>query len=290
MSRAAAILAIVAAVVLLLLGGAFFTVNQTQQALVVQLGEPKRVITEPGLQVKIPLFQNVQYFDSRILDVSVVADEIIAGDQKRFVADSFARYRIVDPLKFYQTVRDEYGARSQLAAIITSRLRRVVGGQTFSRVLSEDRGAIMRQIRDEANAEASRFGIDIIDVRIRRADLPEQNAQAIYQRMQSEREREAREFRAQGAEAAQRIRARAERDRTVMIAEAERDAQKLRGEGDAEASRIYAQAFSRDPEFYAFSRSLDAYREALGSDTTILLSPDSPFLRYLQGVHPKQQQ
>jgi membrane protease subunit HflC len=219
-----------------------------------------------------------------VIDVPVPAEEIIAGDQKRFVADSFARAKIIDPLRFYQAAGTELIARNQLQQILSSQLRRVVGSQPLARVLSEERGAIMRQIKDEANIAAARYGIEVIDVRIRRADLPEANAQAIYQRMQSEREREAREFRAQGAEAAQRIRARADRDRTVTIAEAERDAQKLRGQGDAEATRIYAEAFSRDPEFYAFSRSLDAYREALGTDTTLVLSPDSPFLRYLDGL------
>ena len=277
---------LVAAVVLGL--SSLFTVHQTQQALVVRLGEPRRVIKSPGLQFKLPFIENVVYLDSRVLDYAPPAEEIIASDQKRVVVDIFARYRIIDPLLFYQATNrgNEAVTRTRLSGYLLSSLRRVIGNRTLASLLSEERAEITRQIREQANQEAQSLGIDIIDVRIRRADLPQANAEAIYQRMQSEREREAREFRAQGAELAQRIRSRAERERTVIIAEAQRQSQILRGEGDADATRIYADAFNRDPEFFAFYRSMEAYRNALGggSGTTLVLTPDSEFFRYFGTV------
>ena len=276
----------IAAVAILVLLGvlaavSLFTVHQTEQAIVVRFGNPKRVIKESGLHFKHVPWENIVVYDSRVLDYAPPAEEVIAADQKRLVVDSFARYRIVDPLLFYQRLGNESAARAQLRGILSASLRRVIGNRTLTSVLSEERHDIMRQIRDEANEEAKSRGLEIIDVRIRRADLPQANAEAIYQRMQSERQREAAEFRAQGVELAQRVRSRAERERTVLLAEAQRQAQVSRGEGDAEATRIYADAFNRDPEFYAFYRSMEAYRNALtGNGTTLVLTPDSEFFRY----------
>lgn len=261
---------------------ALFTVHQTQQALVLQFGEPRRVVQEPGLHAKIPFVQNAVYFDARVLDYAPPAEEVITADQKRFVVDTYVRFKIVDPLRFYQAARSEQAFRATLGNYLTSSLRRVVGNRTFASVLSDERAEIMAEIQKLVNEETDGFGIDVIDVRIRRADLPEANAQAIFSRMQSEREREAREFRAQGAELAQRIRSRAERERTVLLAEAQREAQGLRGEGDSDAIRIYAESFGQDPEFFAFYRSMEAYRKALGPEgTTLVLSPDSDFFRFL---------
>lgn len=265
--------------------GTFFTVDQTQQALVLQFGEVRRVVRDPGLHMKRPLFENVIYSDKRVLDFEPPAEEVTASDAKRLVVDAFARFRIVDPLAFYRTLGSEQAARSRLGSTISGSLRRVLGGVTLASVLSEERDRIMKQITEDVAAQAKSFGIEVLDVRIRRADLPEENSQAIYARMQSEREREAREFRAQGAEFAQRIRSAAERERTIIIADGQRNAQILRGQGDGESVKIYADAFGKDPDFFAFYRSLQAYRDALaGHDTTLLLSPDSEFFRYFGGT------
>lgn len=267
----------------LVINSAAFIVHQTEQAIVLQFGDPKRVIQDPGLHFKLPFVQDVTYFDARILDYAPPQEEIIAADQKRLVVDSFVRYRIADPLEFYKAVGNELAARARLAGIVSAALRRSVGNFPLTAVLSSERADLMEAIRNDTNEAAVRLGLNIVDFRIRRADLPEANANAIYQRMQSEREREAREFRAQGAEVAQRIRARAERERTVLIAESQRQSQVLRGEGDAEAIRIYADAFGRDPEFFAFYRSMEAYRKALQPDgTTMVLSPDSDFFLYFR--------
>jgi membrane protease subunit HflC len=272
-----------AVVLVLLLLSSLFTVHQTQQALVTQFGDPRRVVTEPGLTWKLPYpVQNAIFIDRRVLDFDAEAREIILGDQKRLVVDSFARYRITDPLRYYQSVGAvETTLRSRLSPVLDASLRKVLGEVPLFTILSADRNALMEQIRTEANGRAQPFGVEIIDVRIKRADLPEENSQAIYRRMQTEREREAKELRAQGAELAQRIRARAERERRVIIAEAERDAQIVRGQGDAEQIRILADAFGTDMEFFEFYRSMQAYREALGDDSTnFVLSPSSPFFRY----------
>jgi len=267
----------------LLVNSAAFIVRQTEQAIVLRFGDPKQVIQEPGLHFKVPFVDDVTYFDSRILDYAPPQEEIIAADQKRLVVDSFARYRIADPLEFYKTVTSELAARARLAGILSASLRRVVGNETLASVLSEERVGIIERIRLDTNEAAAKFGIDVVDVRIRRADLPQANAEAIYQRMKTERDREAKEFRAQGAEIAQRIRARAERERTVLIAESQRQSQVLRGEGDAEAIRIYADAFGRDAEFFSFYRSMEAYRKALKPEgTTMVLSPDSDFFSYFR--------
>jgi membrane protease subunit HflC len=259
-----------------------FTVNQTEQALVLQFGELKRVIKEPGLKVKIPFVQTVVYLDSRVLDLDPPAEEVIASDQKRIVVDAIARYRITDPLKFFQTVGNELGMQARLGRVINGSLRNVIGNYTLLDVLSDRRAAIMAEIKGQVNGEMASFGIDVIDVRIRHADLPQANSEAIFQRMRSERDREAKQARAEGAEIAQRIRARAERERTVILAEAQKTAQIVRGEGDGQSVKIYADAFGKDPQFFAFYRSMEAYKKAFGNgdNTSMILSPDSEFFRY----------
>lgn len=261
-----------------------FIVDQTKQALVLQFGQPRRVIRDPGLYVKRPFVENVIYYDKRLLDFEPPPEEVIASEQKRLVVDTYTRYRIDNPLLFYQTVSSEEAVRARLAALVSGSLRRVIGNVTLSDILSQKRAAIMQQIRDEVAAEAKGFGIRVVDVRIRRADLPPENNQAIYARMQSERQQQAAQYRGEGAEAAQTVRAKAERERTVILAEAQRQAQQIRGEGDSQAIKIYAKAFGQDEPFFAFYRSLQAYRDALsGSDTSFVLSPDGNFFRFFQG-------
>ncbi|MFN6955715.1 MAG: protease modulator HflC [Acetobacteraceae bacterium] len=274
--------AVVAA--LFLAANTFFTVHQTQQVLITQFGQPIRTITEPGLHVKIPLIQTVIAFDRRLLDYEGPPEEVILGDQRRLIVDSFTRFRIEDPLLFFQTVGQfETGVRGRLNSIVSSALRRVLGNEPLLAVLSGERGRIMSEIRRQVNEEGRRFGIVVEDVRIRRADLPDENTQAILARMQSERERVAREARAEGAELAQRIRAAAERERTVLLAEAEARANILRGQGEQEAIRIFADAFQRDPEFFAFWRTMQAYRDGIAEGgARLVLSPDSEFFRFLR--------
>jgi membrane protease subunit HflC len=279
------VLAIVAAaigvVVIIVAYSALFIVDQTHQALVLQFGEFKSVIRDPGLHVKLPFIQNVEYYDRRVLDAEPATEEVIASDQKRLVVDGFARFRIADPLQFYQSVGTEAGARPRLNSIISASLRRVLGNVTLASVLSAERSNIMKTITEETRVQAKPFGIEVLDVRLRRADLPEENNQAVYARMQSERQREAQEFRAQGDEFAQRIRATAERERTVIIAEAQRQSDILRGQGEAESTTTYADAFGKDPGFFSFYRSMQAYRTALdGNNTTFVLAPDNEFFRF----------
>ena len=272
--------------------GALFTVNQTQQALVLQFGEPKRTIQEPGLAFKIPFIQDVVYYEKRVLSlIPQDAEEVILSDQKRLQVDAYARFQISNPLLFYQTVRNELGARGRLEAIIDSSVRRVLGRETLASILTGQRNDITRSIGDEVNASVESLGIKIIDVRLRRADYPEATSQNIFNRMKSEREREAKEFRATGEEEAQKIRADAEKTRTVIISEAQRTAQETRGAGDAEAIRIYADSFGQDAEFFSFYRSMEAYRKAMGKDgTSMVLSPSSSFFRFFKdkkGSAPK---
>ncbi len=258
-----------------------FTMNEKQQGLVLQFGEPKRVVQDSGLNFKIPVIQNVVRYDKRILEYDLPIEEVIAVDKKRMLIDSFTRFKIIDPLEFYKTVGSESNVRNRLNSNVISSLRRVVGTVTLDELLSEERSNIMKRIRDEVNSEASRFGIKIVDVRIRRADLPEANSQAIYERMISERVREAKEFRAKGSEVAQKIRAEADKEKTVILAEATRKSEILRGEGESRAISIYADAFEKDSEFYSFYRSMQAYGNVLGEDgTTMILSPDSEFLEF----------
>lgn len=262
-----------------------FTVHQTEQMLVVQFGKPVRVITEPGLHAKIPFIQNTISFDRRLLDYEGPGEEVILADQRRLIVDTFTRFRITDPLEYYQTVGfGEAAIRARLSSIVPSALRRVLGNEPLLSVLSADRTRIMNDIRDNVNREARRFGIAIEDVRIRRTDLPEENTQAILSRMQTERERVAREARAEGAEVAARIRAGAERERTVILAEAQAQADIIRGSGEQEAIRIFADAFNRDREFFAFWRSLQAYREAFGDEGRgmLIVTPESDFFRFFK--------
>ncbi len=258
-----------------------FTVYQTQQALVVRLGQPVRVVSEPGLHMKAPFIDNVIAIDKRILDLEAPAQEVIASDQKRLVVDAFARYRIKEPLRFYQTLGSIQAANSQLAIILSSALRRVLGEATFTHVVRDQRAELMDRILKLVDHESTSYGIAVVDVRIRRADLPEQNSQAVYQRMQTERQREAAEFRAQGAQRAQEIRSRADREVTVLVAEATSKSEQIRGEGDATRNQIFADAFNKDADFFAFYRSMQAYEASLkAGDTRLLLKPDTNFFRY----------
>jgi len=258
-----------------------FTVYQTQQALVVRLGEPVRVVPEPGLHFKLPFVDSIVAIDKRILDLENPAQEVIASDQKRLVVDAFARYRITNPLRFYQTLGTISGANSQLIILLNSALRRVLGEATFTDVVRDKRDELMERIQQQIDRETDVYGINVVDVRIRRADLPDQNSQAVYQRMQTERQREAAEFRAQGNERAQEIRSKADREVTVMIAEATSKSEQIRGEGDATRNKIFADAFNKDPDFFAFYRSMQAYEAGLkSSDTRLLLKPDTSFFRY----------
>jgi len=259
----------------------FFTVKEINQAIVLQFGDPKKVIAKPGLQVKIPFIQNVVFIDRRILSLDPAPEEVIASDQKRLIVDAYARFKIVDPLKFYISVGDERVARSRLATIINSRLRSVLGKQSLATLLSEDRAKQMAIIQEGVNNEAKKFGITIIDVRIKRADLPQANSEAIYKRMQTEREREAKEFRARGAEMAVTITSTADKEVTVLLANAKKQSEIMKGEGDGQRNKIFANAFGKDPEFFSFYRAMQAYEKALiGGETSLILSPDSDFFKF----------
>ena len=282
--------------IIVVLGGliylSLFTVKEINQAIVLQFGDPKRVITTPGLQVKIPIIQNVVFLDRRILNLDAPPIEVIASDQKRLIVDAYARFKIVDPLKFYISVGDERVVRSRLSTIINSRIRSVLGTQSLATLLSEDRTKQMAIIQDGVDTEAKSFGVDIIDVRIKRADLPQANSEAIYKRMQTEREREAKEFRAKGAEMAVTITSTADKEVTVLLANAKKESEIMKGEGDGERNRIFASAFGKDPQFFAFYRAMQAYEKALiGGDTSLILSPDSDFFKFFgnTGIIKNQQ-
>jgi membrane protease subunit HflC len=289
---AGGILAVLVLLALILGYGTMFTVYQTQQALVVRLGQPIGApITDPGLHFKMPLIDSVIYIDKRILDLesptspssagSRHGQEVIASDQKRLVVDAFARYRIHDALRFYQTLGTINSANTQLEILLNSALRRVLGEATLINVVRDERAVLMARVREQLDREAQVYGISVIDVRIKRADLPDQNSQAVYQRMQTEHQREAAEFRAQGSQKSQEIRSKADRDVTVIIADATSKSEQLRGEGDAERNRIFADAFGRDPDFFAFYRSMQAYEAGMKhGDTRMVLRPDSEFFRY----------
>jgi len=282
------VIAVLAFAALIVVYSSLFTVYQTQQALVVRLGQPVRVVGEPGLHVKVPFIDSVIDIDKRILDLEAPAQEVIASDQKRLVVDAFARYRIQEPLRFYQTLGSIQGANSQLAILLNSALRRVLGEVTFTHVVRDQRAELMSRIRELVDHEATSYGIQVVDVRIRRADLPEQNSQAVYQRMQTERQREAAEFRAQGAQRAQEIRSRADREVTVLVADATSKSEQIRGEGDATRNQIFADAFNKDPDFFAFYRSMQAYEAGLkATDTRFLLQPDSSFFRFFNAPSGK---
>ncbi len=284
---------------LFVLFNSLFVVRQTEQALVLQFGKPIRVEQDPGLEFKVPFFQNVEFYDRRLLDFDAEPKEVTAADQKRLVVDAFVRYRITDPLLFKQTVGSEINMRSRLNSILEASLRQVIGRVPLSDVISEQRDDIMERIRVLVNAQASGaqldtegnlikgqsrgFGVDVVDVRIMRADLPRENSETIYKRMQTEREREAKEFRAKGAEEAQKIRSQADKERTILLAEAKKTAEITRGQGDSQATKIFADSFGKDEEFFKFYRTMQAYRKTLGKDdTTMVLSPDSDFLKYIE--------
>jgi membrane protease subunit HflC len=264
-----------------------FTIGQSQQALVVRLGQPVAALTDPGLHLKAPLIDTVQYYDNRLLQLEPGVQQIILGDQKRIEVETYARFRIVDPLRYFQSVGTDEQARSQLSQMISAYLRRELGQVMLPALLSQQRDAITEKIRAAVASDAKPLGIEVVDVRIRRADLPVETSQAIYDRMMSERNREAKELRAQGFEWAQQIRAKAEHDRTVLLSEAQRDARNTRGQGEAEANRISAAAFGKDPAFYDLYRTLQAYRTALAPGApTVMLSPASSFMRYFQAGPP----
>ena len=268
---------------LIVAGSSLYVVNQAEQALVLRLGAHRATIKEPGLHFKVPFIEDVVRYDLRLLPLDPPAEEIILGDSKRIVVDTFARYRIEDPLKFYQTLKNETNARAQMSQVVSSAMRRVMGQLMLPSLLSEERTRIMEDILREVSERSGAYGIAVADVRIRRADLPEETSQSIYDRMKSERERQAKELRAQGYEWGQQIRARADREKTVHLAEAERQSNFLRAQGDTESSRIFNEAYGKDSRFYKFYRSLEAYRTALTKDTTLVLSPNSEFFDIFNG-------
>ena len=265
-----------------------FIVKEVNQAIVLQFGDPKRIITKPGLNFKLPFIQNVVFLDKRILNLDAPPEEVIASDQKRLIVDAFARFQIIDPLKFYISVGNERVARSRLSTIINSRIRSVLGTQRLQTLLSEDRTKQMALIQEGVNKEAEKFGIKIIDVRIKRADLPQANSDAIFARMQTERNREAKEFRAKGAEMAVTITSTADKEVTVILADAQKKSEIMKGEGDGQRNKIFADAFGQDPQFFAFYRAMQAYEKALiGGETSLVLSPDSEFFKFFGNVKSK---
>ena len=275
-------------VLAVLLFQSIIIVQEINQAIVLQFGDPKKIITKAGLNFKIPFIQNVVYLDKRILNLDNPPEEVIAADQKRLIVDAIARFKIVDPLKFYISVGNERVARSRLSTIINSRLRGVLGKQELATLLSTDRVRQMEIIQNDVNEEAKNFGITIVDVRIKRADLPRASSEAIYRRMQTEREREAKEFRAQGAEIAAKITSTADKDVTVILANANKQSEIMKGEGDGKRNKIFANAFGRDPQFFAFYRAMQAYEKALiGGETSLILSPDSEFFKFFGKVKSK---
>lgn len=262
-----------------------FIVKETDQAMVLAIGKVDRVVAEPGLHFKVPFYQQVLFFDKRTLETDSSPEEVQAKDKKRVVVDSFTRWRISEPKKFYEAVRTERAARDRLDLIVNSNIRQTLAQETLQDIVSGERNSVMQEIKKAATIEAAPLGIEVVDVRIKRADLPENNSMAIFGRMRTEREKEAKELRAGGSEQAQKIRASAEKDRTILLAEAKRDGEKIRGEGDAESIRITAEAFSKDEDFYRFYRSLEAYRTSLsGNDTLLVMDPTMDFLK---GFHTK---
>ena len=284
-----AVLAVIA-IAAIVFYAATFVVQQTQSAIVLRFGAVRSVVTEPGLYFKLPApFEQVTYLDNRILDLDLPAQEIIASDQKRLVVDAFTRYRISDPLRFFQAVNNIPRANSQLASIVNGQVRSVLAEATFTSMVRNDRSRLMNRIRDDVNREAGRFGMTVVDVRLRRVDLPAANSQAVFQRMQTERQREAAEARALGGQQSQEIRARAEREAIIIVAEAQRKSDEIRGQGEGERNRIFAEGFGKDPEFFAFYRSMQAYEASLKSgDTRMLLTPDSPFFRFFNDPSGKR--
>jgi membrane protease subunit HflC len=264
------------------IAGALFTVDQRQSAVVFQFGEAVRTIEEPGLSLKIPFIQNVEFFDKRLLHVDAEAKELTAADGKRVIVDAFAKFKITDPITFYKTVHNYQGVRIRLNKILESSMRKVIGRVPLTTLLTGERSNVMLHIGDQVNDEAKTFGLNVIDVRILRADLPKENSTAIYRRMQTEREKEAKQIRAEGQEEAARIRSKADKESQIILADAYKTAESIKGEGDSEAAKVYNQAFSQDPEFYKFYKSLTVYKNALkNTDTSYILSPNSEFFQFL---------
>ena len=285
-SKKPVIFGVFALATLVVVSQTFFTVHETQQAIVLQFGDPRAVKDKPGLHWKVPFVQNVTFYEKRTLDLDPPPFEVLLTDKKRINVDAFARYRIVNALEFFKTVQNEIGARDRLAALVNPALRAVIARVSLKEVLSAKRTDLMEQIQKDIEADALRFGIKIVDIRIGRTDLPEQTSQAVFNRMRTERERQAREARAEGKEIAQKIRAQADKERTVILANAERDAQIQRGQGEAGRNNILGQAYGRDPQFFAFYKSLEQYQKALiGNDTTMVLSPDSEFFRFFNNFN-----
>ena len=283
-ARTISILVIIIAV-FFVLNASYFYVDQRLQAIVLQFGEPIRVIKEPGIQFKIPLVQNVEYFDKRLLLFDNPVEEIISADKKRLIVDSFARYKIEDPLRYFQTIRFESTLTNRLGSIINDSLRQVLGRVPLNSVISEKRSVLLEEVAVLVSAAAKDFGLQIEDVRIRRADLPTANSDAIFRRMQTERQQEAAQYRAEGEEQSRILKAQAEKEKTILLADAERTSDILRGEGDGEKNKILGEAFSKDPEFFSFYRSMQAYINAISAeDTTMILSPDSTFFEYFDKI------
>ena len=267
-----------------------FIVKEVNQAIVLQFGDPKKIISKPGLNFKLPFIQNVVFLDKRILNLDAPPEEVIASDQKRLIVDAYVKFKIIDVLDFYKTLGNENVARSRISAIVNSRIRSVLGERPLAAVLSEDRANLMKEITALVETEVNDFGISIVDVRIKRADLPEANSEAIFRRMQTEREREAKEFRAKGAEMAVTITSTADKEVTVILADAQKKSEIMKGEGDGLRNKIFADAFGRDPEFFAFYRAMQAYETALiGGDTSLILSPDSEFFKFFGNIKPKSE-
>ncbi len=275
------IIVILIVIALIGLNQAFFVVDQTQQALVLQLGKPVRVLHEPGLYMKVPFLQNVMTFEKRLLEYDAAPAEILTSDKKNLVVDNYSKWLIVDPLRFYQTVRNITGAQSRLDDIIYAQLRVILGQSTLVDVVATKRDTIMKEVTSRANRIAANYGIKVVDVRIKRADLPPQNERHVYERMRAERQREAKLYRSEGKEIELKIKAEADKERTIILAEAYKKAETIRGQADALALKIYADAYTKDPGFYAFIRSLQAYKNAFKRDTTLVLTPDNWFLQYL---------
>lgn len=282
MKKSTITIIVIAAVALIVLTQAFYTVDQTQSALVVQLGKPVKVVTEPGLNLKTPFIQTVIYFDNRRLIYDATPSVTLTKDKKNLVVDNYARWMIVDPLMYYQTVRNEIGAQARLDDIIFSNLREELGKRNLIEIIATSRASLMETVTTKTNEATKDYGIEVLDVKIKRADLPPENERAVYERMRAEREREAKKYRSEGEEKALGIRAGADKEKTIILSEATRKAQVLKGEGDAIATKLYAEAYSQDSKFFYFLKTMEAYKKTLGEKDTLVLSPDTEFFRYLK--------
>ena len=284
MKKGLTVIAIIVVVLLILINVTFFKVDQTQQAIVVQLGKPVRVVTNPGLKIRLPFIQEVIYFEKRLLIYDAAPAEILTQDKKNLVVDNYSRWKIIEPLKFYQTVRNVRGAQARLDDIVYSKLRVELGVHTLLEILSETRAELMKDVTEKSDQASRDYGIQITDVRIKRADLPSENERAVYGRMQAERQRQAKKYRSEGQEEAQKIRSVADKERAIILAEAYRQAQEIKGKGDAESIRIYAEAYQKDEDFFEFLRTLEAYQNSMMTDSTMVLTPENDYLKLFQGL------